>query len=167
MMKAGGLSGQAMHGLCQAEILLTQGVHRILHASSALPGATNPLHEVLRLSEQQAMCTLDAVEAAQQEIQAIKASSGDGVDQRLCRVEFHLQTILNAQQSQDLAGQRLRGTIALLEAVESRLQDALSQLRCARFSEGPCSSTVGTTASMGARVESHVPPMSDPSPHYR
>ena len=120
--------GQALHNLREADALLTQGVQRILHASNDLPGASHPLQEVLRLSEQQAMRTLEAVEAAQSELQAIRATNGDFIDQRLERLDGHLQTILTTQQGQDLAGQRLKKTIALLQVVESRLQDALAQL---------------------------------------
>ncbi len=121
-------AGQVLHNLREADALLTQGVQRILHASSDLPGASHPLQEVLHLSEQQAMLTLEAVEAAQGELQAIRATDGDFIDQRLQRLEGHLQTILTTQQGQDLAGQRLKKTIALLQAVESRVQEALTQL---------------------------------------
>ncbi len=125
--------GEALRNLRQADALLTQGVQRILHASSDLPGATHPLQEALRLSEQQAMHTLEAVEAAQAELQAIRDTDGGFIDQRLQRLEGHLQTILTTQQSQDLAGQRLLKTIALLQAVESRIQEALLQLSGAGF----------------------------------
>ena len=121
-------AGQALHNLREADALLTQGVQRILHASSDLPGASHPLQEVLHLSEQQAMLTLEAVEAAQAELQAIRGTDGGFIDQRLQRLESHLQTILTTQQGQDLAGQRLKKTIALLQAVESRVQEALTQL---------------------------------------
>jgi chemotaxis protein CheZ len=120
--------GQALHQLIEADALLTQGVQRILHASSDLPGASHPLQEVLHLSEQQAMLTLEAVEAAQAELQAIRDTNGGFIDQRLERLGGHLQTILTTQQGQDLAGQRLKKTIALLQAVESRIQEALAQL---------------------------------------
>ncbi|WP_018915045.1 protein phosphatase CheZ [Thiomonas sp. FB-6] len=126
-------SGQALHNLREADALLTQGVQRILHASSDLPGASHPLQEVLHLSEQQAMLTLEAVEAAQAELQAIRDTNGGFIDQRLQRLEGHLQTILTTQQGQDLTGQRLKKTISLLQAVESRIQDALLQLRTAGF----------------------------------
>ena len=133
MSTAAPASGQAVHNLREADALLTQGVQRILHASSDLPGATHPLQEVLHLSEQQAMLTLEAVEAAQAELQAIRGTNGGFIDQRLQRLEIHLQTILTTQQGQDLAGQRLKKTIALLQAVESRIQEALAQLAGAGF----------------------------------
>ena len=142
-------SGQALHSLRQADALLTQGVQRILHASSDLPGASHPLQEVLSLSEQQAMLTLEAVEAAQAELQAIRDTNGGFIDQRLERLDGHLQTILTTQQGQDLAGQRLKKTIALLQAVEARIQEALTQLGEAGFAATPpaaaepCSDTFG------------------------
>ncbi|MDE2153757.1 MAG: protein phosphatase CheZ, partial [Betaproteobacteria bacterium] len=80
-----------------------------------------------------AMLTLEAVEAAQAELQAIRDTNGGFIDQRLQRLEGHLQTILTTQQGQDLAGQRLKKTISLLQAVESRIQEALVQLRTAGF----------------------------------
>lgn len=120
--------GQVMHSLRQVDALLTQGVQRILHASSDLPGASHPLQEVLSLSEQQAMRTLEAVEAAQAELQAIRDTNGGFIDQRLERLGDHLQTILTTQQGQDLTGQRLKKTIALLQAVEARVQEALIQV---------------------------------------
>jgi chemotaxis protein CheZ len=126
-------SDQALHRLREADALLTQGVQRILHASSDLPGASHPLQEVLSLSEQQAMRTLEAVEAAQAELQAIRDTNGGFIDQRLQRLDGHLQTILTTQQGQDLTGQRLKKTIALLQAVESRIQEALAQLDQAGF----------------------------------
>ena len=128
MSTAAPAAGQALHNLREADALLTQGVQRILHASSDLPGASHPLQEVLHLSEQQAMLTLEAVEAAQAELQAIRGTDGGFIDQRLQRLDGHLQTILTTQQGQDLAGQRLKKTIALLQAVESRVQEALTQL---------------------------------------
>ncbi|WP_018914343.1 protein phosphatase CheZ [Thiomonas sp. FB-6] len=130
-------SGQALHNLREADALLTQGVQRILHASSDLPGASHPLQEVLHLSEQQAMLTLEAVEAAQAELQAIRDTNGGFIDQRLQRLEGHLQTILTTQQGQDLTGQRLKKTISLLQAVESRIQDALGKLGPVAAGEQP------------------------------
>ncbi len=124
---------QALRNLRQADALLTQGVQRILNASSDLPGASHPLQEALRLSEQQAMRTLEAVEAAQAELQAIRATDGGFIDQRLQRLDGHLQTILTTQQGQDLAGQRLLKTITLLQAVEARIQEALQQLGSVGF----------------------------------
>jgi chemotaxis protein CheZ len=120
----------AVLNLREADALLSEGVRRIMHASSDLPGASHPLQEALRLSEQQAMATLEAVEAAQSEVAAIRATDGGFIDSRLQRLDDHLQSILTSQQAQDLAGQRLKKTIALLQAVEQRIQDALQHLGC-------------------------------------
>ncbi|NNM63070.1 MAG: chemotaxis protein CheZ [Burkholderiales bacterium] len=118
----------AVNNLREADALLTEGVQRIMHASHDLPGASHPLQEALALSEQQAMATLEAVEAAQSEVAAIRATNGDFIDTRLNLLDAHLQAILTSQQGQDLAGQRLKKTISLLQAVEQRIQDALLQL---------------------------------------
>lgn len=121
--------GQVLCRARERNALLTQGLRRILRATSALPGVTRPLQEVLRLSEQQALLTLEAVCAAQAENRVIGLAHGDCVEQGLARVERHLQSILAAQQCQDLAGQRLKTTIARLQAVEARIREGLLQLR--------------------------------------
>lgn len=126
------LPPSAFHNLREADVLLTEGVQRIMHASSDLPGVSHPLQEALALSEQQAMATLEAVEGAQNEVAAIRATNGGFIDSRLDRLDAYLQTILTSQQSQDLAGQRLKKTITLLQAVEQRIQEALEQLGHAR-----------------------------------
>lgn len=131
------LPSTAVHNLREADILLTEGVQRIMHASTDLPGVSHPLQEALALSEQQAMITLEAVESAQHEVSAIRAANGEFIDDRLDRLEEHLQAILTTQQGQDLAGQRLKKTITLLQAVEQRIQEALDQLGHARGTTQP------------------------------
>ncbi len=126
----GPVSASAVLNLREADALLTEGVQRIMRASSDLPGASHPLQEALQLSEQQAMATLEAVEAAQGEVEAIRATDGGFIDHRLLRLDEHLRTILTSQQAQDLAGQRLKKTITLLQAVEQRIQEALQHLGC-------------------------------------
>ena len=104
--------------------LLAQGMRRMLQACCDLPDARRPLHEVLRLGEQQAMRTLQAAEAALAELDALRADPAAPPDaQRLLRMEHQLQEIRAAQQGQDLAGQQLNQAMALLQAVESRIQD--------------------------------------------
>jgi chemotaxis protein CheZ len=122
------LPAAAVQNLREVDALLTEGVQRIMHASHDLPGVSHPLQEALALSEQQAMATLEAVEAAQLEVAAIRATNGDFIDTRLDLLDIHLQAILTSQQGQDLAGQRLKKTITLLQAVEQRIQEALVQL---------------------------------------
>ncbi len=119
---------EAMQNLREADALLTEGVQRIMGVASELPGASHPLREALALSEQQAMATLEAVEAAQADVAEIRATNGGFIDTRLDHLEAQLQAILTSQQGQDLAGQRLKKTITLLQAVEQRIQDALTQL---------------------------------------
>ena len=118
----------AMQNLREADALLTEGVQRIMGVASELPGASHPLKEALALSEQQAMATLEAVEAAQADVAEIRATNGGFIDMRLDHLDAQLQAILTSQQGQDLAGQRLKKTITLLQAVEQRIQDALTQL---------------------------------------
>jgi chemotaxis protein CheZ len=118
----------AFQNLQEANALLNEGIQRIMGAASDLPDASHPLQEALMLSEEQAMVTLEAVEAAQTEVAAIRATNGGFIDVRLDRLEQELQTILTSQQGQDLAGQRLKKSITLLQAVEQRVRDALQQL---------------------------------------
>jgi chemotaxis protein CheZ len=140
----------AVLNLREADALLTEGVQRIMRASSDLPGASHPLQEALRLSEEQAMVTLEAVEAAQTEVAAIRATNGGFIDVRLERLDMQLQTILTSQQGQDLAGQRLKKTITLLQAVEQRIQEALLQLG---YLPGAASDPERETASSDPRLD--------------
>ena len=120
-----GVVHHALHSLTEADALLHEGVRRIMAASSDLPEASHPLEEALRLTETQAMATLEAVENGFSEIAAIRATHGGFIDDRL-ELQFH--TILASQQGQDLAGQRLKKTIHLLQAVEQRIRNAVEQL---------------------------------------
>ncbi|MGC9186052.1 MAG: protein phosphatase CheZ, partial [Thiomonas sp.] len=54
----------ALHKLREADALLAEGVQRIMGVASDIPGASHPLQEALRLSEEQAMVTMDAAESA-------------------------------------------------------------------------------------------------------
>lgn len=118
----------ALHKLTEADALLHEGVRRIMAASGDLPEASHPLEEALRLTETQAMATLEAVENGFTEIAAIRATHGGFIDERLDRLEQQFHTILASQQGQDLAGQRLKKTIHLLQAVEQRIRAAVEQL---------------------------------------
>ncbi|CDW95011.1 MULTISPECIES: chemotaxis protein CheZ [unclassified Thiomonas] len=124
----------ALRKLREADALLAEGVQRIMGVATDLPGTSQPLQEALRLSEEQAMVTMDAAESAQRQIQAIEetAIAGGFIDGQLDAIKNNLQTILTSQQGQDLAGQRLKKTITLLQAVETRIQEALEQLGCLR-----------------------------------
>ncbi|OYV39957.1 MAG: chemotaxis protein CheZ [Thiomonas sp. 20-64-5] len=118
----------ALHRLTEADALLHEGVRRIMAASSDLPEASHPLEEALRLTETQAMSTLEAVENGFAEIAAIRATQGGFIDAHLDRIEQQFHIILSSQQGQDLAGQRLKKTIHLLQAVEQRIRAAVDQL---------------------------------------
>jgi len=119
----------ALRNLREADALLAEGVQRIMGVATDLPGASHPLEEALRLSEEQAMATMDAAESAQKQLLLIEqtAIAGGFIDAPLEAIRNSLQTILTSQQGQDLAGQRLKKTITLLHAVETRVQEALSQ----------------------------------------
>jgi chemotaxis protein CheZ len=119
----------ALHSLTEADALLHEGVRRIMVASSDLPEASHPLEEALRLTETQAMATLEAVENSFSELAAIRATHAGFIDDRLDRLEAQLHVILASQQGQDLAGQRLKKTISLLQAVEQRIRSAVAQLQ--------------------------------------
>ncbi len=129
MTRRRGAGELALRQLQQADALLARTLRGLLHASSELPQACHPLRELLDLSELQALRTLDAVDAAQAELQELRDSADwkGRDDAGLQRLEAHLQTIRSAQQSQDLAGQRLKRTIAILQAVEPRIREALAQ----------------------------------------
>ena len=117
----------ALRNLQEADQLLSAGLRRILGAAVELPQASHPLQEALELGERQAMTTLCAVEAAQVELAVLRADLGEH-DARLRRLDAELQRILTTQQAQDLAGQRLQRTLALLQVVEQRIHDALGEL---------------------------------------
>ena len=123
-------SSIALHKLREADALLAEGVHRIMGVASQIPGATQPLLEVLRMSEQQAMSTMEAVESGLRWLQQIEdtARNGGYIDDKLHGLRADLRSILTSQQAQDLAGQRLKKTIALLQAVELRVQEAMHGL---------------------------------------
>ena len=108
--------------------MLREGVRRIMSASSDLPTASHPLEEAIRLTEKQAMATLEAVEGAFVELEAIRATQDGFIDGHLDAMESQLHMILASQQGQDLAGQRLKKAISLLQAVEDRIGGALGEL---------------------------------------
>jgi len=142
----------ALHRLTEADALLHEGVRRIMAASSDLPEASHPLEEALRLTETQAMATLEAAEIGLSEVAAIRATHGDFIDARLDRIEQQFQIILSSQQGQDLAGQRLKKTMHLLQAVEQRIREAVEQLS-PHWADGVAASDAAadaTAASAGA-----------------
>jgi chemotaxis protein CheZ len=122
--------------LSEAESLLREGLKRIANtAEENLTGAQNPLEEALRLTEEQTMATLAAVERAQDAVTDIRAAHNSFIDEPLQRIDSALLTILASQQGQDLAGQRLKKAIALLQAVEERIRLTLAEIGLETSSE--------------------------------
>ena len=115
--------------LSEAELLLREGLKRIANtAEENLSGAQNPLEEALRLTEEQTMATLSAVERAQDAVDDIRSAHNSFIDESLLQIDSALLTILTSQQGQDLAGQRLKKAIALLQAVEERIRLTLVEI---------------------------------------
>ncbi|MBU2760451.1 protein phosphatase CheZ [Acidithiobacillus sulfurivorans] len=114
--------------LSEAELLLREGLKRIANtAEENLSGAQNPLEEALRLTEEQTMATLAAVERAQDAVSIIRNAHNSYIDEPLKHIESALLVILASQQGQDLAGQRLKKAITLLQAVEERIRLTLTE----------------------------------------
>ncbi|MBU2737989.1 MULTISPECIES: protein phosphatase CheZ [Acidithiobacillus] len=115
--------------LSEAELLLREGLKRIANsAEENLSGAQNPLEEALRLTEEQTMATLAAVEKAQDAVIIIRNAHNSYIDEPLKHIESALLVILASQQGQDLAGQRLKKAITLLRAVEERIRLTLAEV---------------------------------------
>jgi len=155
-----GMVHHALHSLTEADALLHEGVRRIMAASSDLPEASHPLEEALRLTETQAMATLEAVENGFAEVATIRATHGGFIDANLDRIEQQFHTILASQQGQDLAGQRLKKTIHLLQAVEQRIRAAVDQLGPQLDARAPA---VAATAPASSAPLNGVPAYAGPS----
>ena len=117
------------HSLNEIELLLREGLRRIAStAEEDLVGAKDPLEEALRLTEEQTMATLAAVEVAQGALSDIRSAHHTFIDPELAQIEQALQRIVASQQGQDLAGQRLKKAITLLRAVENRIRQTLAEM---------------------------------------
>lgn len=99
-------------------------LRRLVRACGGLPDAWRPLQDALCLSEQQARCVLDALQCAQHELDAMRGDDGGLAQPALQRLELQLSSLRNAQRSQEVAGRLLRESIAVLQALESRLREA-------------------------------------------
>lgn len=116
--------------LSEAEALLREGLRRIASVQSDIaPGAQNPIAEALQISEEQAMATLAAVERGQAAVAQIRNANNQFIDTPLATIAESFAEILSNQQAQDLAGQRLKKALTLLQAVEQRIATALADLR--------------------------------------
>jgi len=115
--------------LAEADLLLNEGLRRIAGAGDDLPDACNPIEEALALSETQTMNTLEALESAQAAIRRIESIQQGFIDEEILQIKASMATILNSQQGQDLAGQRLKKALRLLHAVDDRISEALTNLQ--------------------------------------
>ncbi|CDQ11116.1 Putative chemotaxis phosphatase, CheZ [Acidithiobacillus ferrivorans] len=115
--------------LAEADLLLNEGLRRIAGAGDDLPDACNPIEEALALSETQTMNTLEALESAQAAIRRIESVRQGFIDKDILEIKAAMATILNSQQGQDLAGQRLKKALRLLHAVDDRISQALTSLQ--------------------------------------
>jgi chemotaxis protein CheZ len=115
--------------LAEADLLLNQGLRRIAGAGQDLPDACNPIEEALALSETQTMSTLEALDTAQAAIRRIQKTQQGFIDEDIGTIKTAMATILNSQQGQDLAGQRLKKALRLLQAVNERISLALVSLQ--------------------------------------
>ncbi|WCE93833.1 protein phosphatase CheZ [Acidithiobacillus ferriphilus] len=115
--------------LAEADLLLNEGLRRIAGAGDDLPDACNPIEEALALSETQTMNTLEALESAQAAIRRIESVRQGFIDKDVLEIKAAMATILNSQQGQDLAGQRLKKALRLLHAVDDRISQALTSLQ--------------------------------------
>jgi chemotaxis protein CheZ len=111
--------------LVEADLLLNEGLKRIAGAGKDLPDACNPIEEALALSETQTMNTLEALDMAQAAIRRIEKTQRGFIDEDISQIKAAMATILNSQQGQDLAGQRLKKALRLLQAVNDRITQAI------------------------------------------
>ncbi len=122
-------SHRTTQSLGAIDSLLQEGLRRIANSAvSELGEAQDPLTEALRLTEEQTLTTLAAVEQAQVALQEIRQTPQPLIDPLLGQIEEALQQIMISQQGQDLAGQRLKKAIALLLVVESRIRQSREEL---------------------------------------
>ncbi|MBU2793126.1 hypothetical protein HAQ01_06945 [Acidithiobacillus thiooxidans] len=118
-----------MRLLVEADLLLNEGLKRIAGAGRDLPDACNPIEEALALSEVQTMSTLEALDIAQAAIRRIEKTQKGFIDGDIGEIKVAMATILESQQGQDLAGQRLKKSLRLLQAVNDRISQAILTLR--------------------------------------
>lgn len=75
------------------------------------------------------MTTLAAVERGQAALSEIQRAHRQYIDRPLSIIGEAFSEILESQQAQDLAGQRLKKAITLLQAVDSRIAKVMEELR--------------------------------------
>lgn len=111
--------------LVEADLLLNEGLKRIAGAGRELPEACSPIEEALALSETQTLNTLESLDTIQEAIHRIEATEKGFIDDQVHVIKTALNTILSSQQGQDLAGQRLKKALILLNAVNERISQAI------------------------------------------
>lgn len=146
------LPSPSISALSEAEALLREGLRRITNAQTDLPNAQDPISEALRLSEEQALTTIAAVERGQDALRSILQTDRQFIDKPLGVIEESFAEILASQQAQDLAGQRLKKALTLLQAVETRIAAVLHELSMLSDLD-----TSGTPSESGGSAAPRVP----------
>lgn len=120
----------AIKNLGEAGLLLEKGIQKIFSTHEELSASRDPISEALSISERHALATLAAVEDAEAAVKRICGISREGayIDPQLRVIQTALTTILASQQGQDLAGQRLKKAITLIDAVKSKIQATLAEI---------------------------------------
>ncbi|MHB1644578.1 MAG: hypothetical protein ACYCS8_18325 [Acidithiobacillus sp.] len=114
--------------LSEVELLMREGLRRIADVHTEMPQARHPLLEALELSEQQTMRTLEYVDSGRQAVEAIRNTRHGYIDEPLNRIAEAFSIILESQQGQDLAGQRLKKALTLMTAVQERIAAVLKEI---------------------------------------
>lgn len=111
--------------LSEANLLMQEGLKRIASAHTDIPGAQHPLQEALQMSEEQTMKTLNALESGRAALRHMLQTKDGYVDEDLAQIDAAFAIILQSQQAQDLAGQRLKKAMSLMTLVQERIAKAL------------------------------------------
>lgn len=114
--------------LTEVEMLMREGLRRIANVHTEMPQARHPLQEAMDLSEKQTMRTLEYVDSGQAAVQEIRSMRQGYIDQPLNRIAEAFSIILESQQGQDLAGQRLKKALTLMNAVHERIAAVLKDI---------------------------------------
>ena len=122
------LSDMPQKILTEVEMLMREGLRRIANVHTEMPQARHPLQEAMHLSEKQTMRTLEYVDSGQAAVQEIRSMRQGYIDQPLNRIAEAFSIILESQQGQDLAGQRLKKALALMNAVQERIAAVLKEI---------------------------------------
>lgn len=122
------LSATPQRLLTEVDLLMREGLRRIADVQTDLPQARHPLVEALELSEKQTLRTLEYVELGRAAVEDIRHTSNGYIDAPLDRIAEAFSIILESQQGQDLAGQRLKKALTLMNAVHERIAAVLKDI---------------------------------------